>query len=116
MQTVMTMSGKETMRNQKKMKTFVGMRFKNTVLVLKIQSLIIKIVIFKRTRARLLSMKNHKKAMLSLTTWILKYGMLGVFCFQEIKADFLPTGSMIEEVFGVESWNFKVTNNKNGSS
>lgn len=39
-------------------------------------------------------------------------GCLGVFCFQEIKADFLPTGSMIEEVFGVESWNFKVTNKK----
>lgn len=35
---------------------------------------------------------------------------LGFFSFPRSKADFLPTGSMIEEVFGVESWNFE--NNK----
>lgn len=37
---------------------------------------------------------------------------LGYFSFPKNKADFLPTGSMIEEVFGVESWN--IENNNNG--
>lgn len=40
---------------------------------------------------------------------------VGYFSFPKSKADFLPTGSMIEEVFGVDSWNFDVTDD-NGSS
>ncbi|KAI3820873.1 hypothetical protein L1987_08423 [Smallanthus sonchifolius] len=35
----------------------------------------------------------------------------GYFLFPRDKADFLSTGSMIEEVFGVESWNIEVTDN-----
>ncbi|CAI9281484.1 unnamed protein product [Lactuca saligna] len=31
---------------------------------------------------------------------------VGYFSCSRTKSDFLPTGSMIEEVFGVESWNF----------
>ncbi|KAJ0789984.1 putative SANT/Myb domain, Homeobox-like domain superfamily protein [Helianthus annuus] len=34
------------------------------------------------------------------------------FSFPRSKADFLPTGSMIEEVFGVESWDSEVTDNE----
>ncbi|CAH1428299.1 unnamed protein product [Lactuca virosa] len=38
---------------------------------------------------------------------------VGYFSFPRNKADFLPTGSMIEEVFGVESWK---SDNEEGSS
>lgn len=34
---------------------------------------------------------------------------IGYFSCPRAKTDFLPTGSMIEEVFGVESWDFDVT-------
>ncbi|GKE12624.1 hypothetical protein Tco_1416175 [Tanacetum coccineum] len=40
---------------------------------------------------------------------------VGYFSFPKSKADFLPTGSMIEEVFGVDSWNFSEPDS-NGSS
>ncbi|KAK1407341.1 hypothetical protein QVD17_38955 [Tagetes erecta] len=36
-------------------------------------------------------------------------GDAGFFSFPRTKAEFLPTVSMIEQVFGVESWNIKVT-------
>ncbi|XP_076903681.1 uncharacterized protein LOC143558795 isoform X2 [Bidens hawaiensis] len=38
---------------------------------------------------------------------------VGYFSFPRSKAEFLPTGSMIEEVFGVESWNLDVADNDN---
>ncbi|XP_024976497.1 uncharacterized protein LOC112514320 [Cynara cardunculus var. scolymus] len=41
---------------------------------------------------------------------------VGCFSFPRNKTDFLSTGSMIEEVFGVESWNITVKDNKKGSS
>ncbi|KAI3673366.1 hypothetical protein L6452_39484 [Arctium lappa] len=41
---------------------------------------------------------------------------VGCFSFPRNKPDFLSTGSMIEEVFGVESWNITVKDNKKGSS
>nr|GEX66048.1 homeodomain-like protein [Tanacetum cinerariifolium]GEX72923.1 homeodomain-like protein [Tanacetum cinerariifolium] len=40
---------------------------------------------------------------------------VGYFSFPRSKADFLPTVSMIEEVFGVDSWNFSETDS-NGLS
>ncbi|KAJ9568205.1 hypothetical protein OSB04_004171 [Centaurea solstitialis] len=41
---------------------------------------------------------------------------MGCFSFPRNKTDFLSTGSMIEEVFGVESWNITVKDNKKASS
>lgn len=41
---------------------------------------------------------------------------VGYFSCAGTKTDFLPTGSMIEEVFGVESWNFETTDDDNKSS
>ncbi|KAK1433692.1 hypothetical protein QVD17_10607 [Tagetes erecta] len=41
---------------------------------------------------------------------------VGYFSRAGTKTDFLPTGSMIEEVFGVESWNFETTDVDNKSS
>ncbi|KAL7604113.1 hypothetical protein Lser_V15G18452 [Lactuca serriola] len=38
---------------------------------------------------------------------------VGYFSCSRTKSDFLPTGSMIEEVFGVESWNFDDDKNSN---
>ncbi|XP_076928656.1 uncharacterized protein LOC143592672 [Bidens hawaiensis] len=40
---------------------------------------------------------------------------VGYFSFPRSKAEFLPTGSMIEEVFGVESWNIDVADNNNNN-
>lgn len=40
---------------------------------------------------------------------------VGYFSFPRSKTDFLSTGSMIEEVFGVDSWDFNVTDNNEGS-
>ncbi|KAL8230727.1 hypothetical protein R6Q57_000505 [Mikania cordata] len=40
----------------------------------------------------------------------------GYFSCAGTKSDFLPTGSMIEEVFGVESWNFETTDDNNASN
>lgn len=38
---------------------------------------------------------------------------VGYFSFPKNKAEFLPTGSMIEQVFGVESWNINITDDDN---
>ncbi|KAI3726859.1 hypothetical protein L1987_66665 [Smallanthus sonchifolius] len=43
--------------------------------------------------------------------WDVRY-----FPYAGTKTDFLPTGSMIEEVFGVESWNFETTDDNKSSS
>ncbi|KAJ9567343.1 hypothetical protein OSB04_003309 [Centaurea solstitialis] len=41
---------------------------------------------------------------------------VGYFSCSRTKTDFLPTGSMIEEVFGVGSWNFEVTEDDKNSN
>ncbi|XP_076921408.1 uncharacterized protein LOC143582806 [Bidens hawaiensis] len=41
---------------------------------------------------------------------------VGYFSCAGTKTEFLPTGSMIEEVFGVESWDFETTDDNKSSS
>lgn len=41
---------------------------------------------------------------------------VGYFSCARTKTEFLPTGSMIEEVFGVESWDFETTDDNKSSN